>query len=263
MPVGGQIKPKTRTVLFGVKLSKQATRLLADVENQFKKHVREEWLDPYDEEWGGKSLVDEDGTPVIRLNPIHGKSNDVIIHELFHFKLRAVGYPTLLWKFPPSWNTETNRNALTQLAMQLHDPVLHYIFYPQIRGMGLDPFIQRTPAERALKDKEFLARMDTGAVALFYFKIRLETGREEPLLRRLESAFEGTPNSAGVELGKRLSRLVVDANPKTPEDDARTFVSCLNVFYEGRFHFKQHPFTTRQLGNFTERIAVIEIGPAG
>lgn len=257
--VQAQATRKTRSVLFGVRLTKQAKVLLREVEGFFDKQVREEWLDEKDPERGGSSFVDTDGIPVIRVNRMHGRTMDVIIHELFHFKLRARGHPNLLFLYPKDWDTESNRAAVDQLRMQLRDPILHFIFFPQIRALHLDPFIFRKPAEEALRNEAFLQKMDVGAVALFYFKIRLELARPNAMLGRIEMAFARKHNHPGIELGKTLSDIVLQSNPQSPEAEITTFVECLNTFYRGRFRFRERPWTDRKLGKYTEKIAPIEI----
>lgn len=76
---------KPRDVLFGVHLSREARSLLGDVERLFGMQVREEWLEETDG-MDGKSKVGDDGTPIIRIDPAHGRTLDVIVHELYHLE---------------------------------------------------------------------------------------------------------------------------------------------------------------------------------
>jgi len=106
--------------LFGVQLPDKVSAILAEVEQLFGNSVREEWLSP-DHPMSGNSTVAEDGTPIIQINPGHGRTQDVILHELYHFKLRNSGYPVLLWLFPTEMNTDAHIAAFKQLSQQLYD----------------------------------------------------------------------------------------------------------------------------------------------
>lgn len=261
--LNAQEKHKPRNVIFGVSLCRDAKSLLAEVEHIFGKQVREEWLDEKDP-MSGKSNVGNDGTPIIWINPVHGRKIDVIVHELYHFKLRDQGYPVLLWLIPKYMDTEANRAAFHQLNEQLHDPILHYIFYNEVRAWGINPgetFEKRT--KQALKDNtlaDTFTNMDKEAIGLYYFKIRLEVNDPE-LFQLLIKLLERKQKKQGIQFGKKLTQIVINANPQSPEADIQALVDCLNALYEGKWRFKQHPLTSRQLGNHTQQVAQIEVVP--
>jgi hypothetical protein len=253
----------TRSV-FGVRLNAKTSSLLTEVEQLYGKPIREEWL-AADHPMSGNSKVADDGTPIIYINPSHGRKLDVIIvHELYHFKLRSRGYPVVLWLFPEYLDIEANRASFEQLRQQLYDPILHYVFYREVRSsFDINPgetFEQRT--RKAFDDKSLASMfksMNRGAVALYYFKIRLElvdTELSRQLLALLEHATNG---GEGLQLGERLVRIVRQANSASPTEVINVLVACLNVFYEGQFRFEQHPWTVRQLGQHTQQVAPIEL----
>ncbi len=262
-PACGQKKDDKGRVLFGVSLNGHAASLLEEVERLFSARIREEWLD--DPNWmSGKSMVSEDGTPTIQVNRDNGKTLDVIVHELYHLKLKGQGYPAVDWRYPQAMDTDANRAAFAQLAEQVHDPIEHYMFYDAIRAWGINPgeaFEKRT--YKILEDGSLpatFARMDRGAVALYYFKIRLEV-RDAVLVRRIEESLKSAGKHSGIEFGEQLSEIVSKASPKSPEEEIAAMVDCLNVFYLGKFQFRQLPWTTRQLGDHTQRVAQIELVP--
>ena len=259
--LNAQEKRKPMHVLFGIQLNDEAKSLLAKVEELFGKQVREEWLDEKDP-MSGKSNVGDDGTPIIWINPAHGRKVDVIVHELYHFILRDQGYPVLKWLIPNYMNIETNRAALHQLAEQLHDPILHYIFYSEVRAWGINPgetFEKRT--KQSLKDNtlaNIFTNMDKEAIGLYYYKIRLEVN-DPALFHRLVALLERKQKQPGIEFGKQLTQIVINANPQSPEADIQALVDCLNILYEGKFRFEQHPWAYRQLGKHTQQVAPIEM----
>jgi hypothetical protein len=162
-------------------------------------------------------------------------------------------------------DTEGNRASFDQLRQQLYDPILHYVFYPEVRAsFGINPgetFEQRT--RKALGDTSLasiFASIDRGAVALYYFKIGLELADTE-LLRRLLVLLERDRKHEGIEFGERLVRIVRQANPVSPTDAINALVACLNEFHQGKFRFEQRPWTSRQLGQHTQQVAQIELKP--
>jgi hypothetical protein len=44
------------------------------------------------------------------------KALDVIVHELYHLKLKADGYTAVLWLFPKEMDLPANHKAFAQLA---------------------------------------------------------------------------------------------------------------------------------------------------
>jgi hypothetical protein len=216
-----------------------------------------------DHPMSGNSKVGDDGAPTIYINPRDGQKLDVILHELYHFKLRTRGYPVVQWLFPAYMDTEANRASFEQLRQQLYDPILHYVFYPEVRAsFGINPgetFEQRTL--KILDDQSLVSRcasMDRGAVALYYFKFRLEVADEE-ISRRVLALLERVSSREGILLGKRLERTVRQVNQRSPTNAITSLVDCLNIFYEGQFRFEQHQWSSRRLGEHIEQIAPIEL----
>jgi hypothetical protein len=87
-----------------MKLNRFAQSLLDDVERGFGRSVREEQLLSTDTRLGA-SRLDEDGTPVVLVNP-NLINLDVVVHELFHLKLKLHGYPVISWTYPESMDTK-------------------------------------------------------------------------------------------------------------------------------------------------------------
>jgi len=262
--LNAQEEDKFMHVLFGLPFNNcEVKSLLVEVEQKFGKQVREEWLDEKDP-MSGKSNVGDDGTPIIWINPAHGRKIDVIVHELYHFKLRDQGYPVLKWLIPNYMNNDTNRAAFHQLAEQLHDPILHYIFYSKVRAWGINPgetFEKRT--KQSLKDNTLsntFTNMDKEAIGLYYFKVRLEVN-DPVLFQELIELLEHKQKQSGIDFGKKLTQIVINANPRSPEANIQALMNCLNTLYEGKFSFKQHPWTSRELGKHTQHVAQIEVVP--
>ena len=125
----------------------------------------------------GKSKLAADGAPTVLIQPDHGKTPDVIVHELYHLKLKANGYPAILWLFPKDMDVPANHKAFAQLEEQVHDPIEHHLFYDTIRAWGINPGqafeIRTAKMLNEGKPNKTFAGMDRGAIALYYFKVRL------------------------------------------------------------------------------------------
>src|SRR5258708_36703695 len=82
-----QMKDEPGRALFGISLSGQPASLLDEVEHLFNRRIREDWLDDPNG-MSGKSVVGPDGIPTIYVQREHGRAPDVIVHELYHLKLK-------------------------------------------------------------------------------------------------------------------------------------------------------------------------------
>ncbi len=249
--------------LFGVTLTGPAALLLEGVEKSFSGPVREEWLDD-PAGMSGKSKVSPNGAPTVFVQRDHGRTLDVIAHELYHLKLKAEGYPAILWLFPKEMDVPANHAAFALLAAQVHDPIEHHFFYGTIRSWGINPgqaFETRTA--QMLSDgslQSTFAKMDRGAVALYWFKIRLEV-EEGALRKRIRGALMEAGKEDGISFGETLTELVLNANPNSAQAEIATMVAVLHACYEGRFRFREQTWVTQQLGSFTQQIATIELVP--
>jgi hypothetical protein len=255
-----QAKNGTARALFDIPIKGEAASLLREVERLFNTQVREEWLDE-SAGMSGKSKVSDDGVPTIQLRR-DDASLDVIVHELYHMKLKGEGYPAVMWLYPKPMDTDANRAAFAQRAEQVHDPIEHHMFYGTVRAWGINPgrsFEKQTLAK--LQDGSLpatFATMDRGAVGLYYFKVRLEVGDAE-LFNQIVESLTRAGKQPGMDLGERLSQIVLKANPKTPESEIGVMLDCLNSFYEGKFQFRQSAWITRLLGKHAQQVAPIEV----
>ena len=104
------------------------------------------------------------------------------------------------------------------------------------------------------------ATMDRGAVALYWFTIRLEV-EEGALRKRIMGALTEAGKQDGMAFGETLTQIVMKANPSSAKAEIETMVAVLNTFYEGKFRFREQTWVTQQLGSFTQQAATIELVP--
>src|SRR5260370_26916202 len=83
IPPAFQSHAQSGTQFFGVEPNPAAEDLLHTVEKEYGKPI-DAIVDSEMTDDAGGSTVSEDGTPTIKLNPISGINEMVIVHELMH-----------------------------------------------------------------------------------------------------------------------------------------------------------------------------------
>ncbi len=117
---------------FGLELSPQTLKLWNEVEEYYGKAIQERTLD-FTKSGYGQSGIDADGTPWISLSP-PGRSEEKVIHELMHLKLKSLGFPAVYFVSP-----NVSPEFLGWATLTIKDSIEHWIFYPAIRKMGFKP----------------------------------------------------------------------------------------------------------------------------
>jgi hypothetical protein len=161
----------TRRDLFGITLSSSATKLLNQVENLYKNPVYEKLGKDLSTDTSGFADTDKDGTPIITINPQIGRTEENIVHELFHLKMQAQGYPLFDFDAPPQV-MQKNRAYFDEMRQKIYDPLTHRIFFPEMRRMGLDPDAHIRAQYR--ENRKSSEKPSEDFLALYYFRLALE-----------------------------------------------------------------------------------------
>jgi hypothetical protein len=134
--------------LCEVELSSGGLKLLSEVEQTFKKQVRDQWLKDLDRPVAG--LIAPDGTPTIRCHqPRRDLNEERIVHELSRLKLRAGGFPTIEFN-------GIERNLSRWIEGDIYDSIQHWITYPYLRQLGYSPDAARkSEVKRAIAENRF------------------------------------------------------------------------------------------------------------
>lgn len=238
---------------YKVKLRPSAKALLKAVEKAFKKEicVVEEKNWPIGQQ--GETCITEDGTPVIRINHLTDDRERTIVHELFHLKFRANGYVDLQYYFP---DLQINDEILLSLDKTFLQTVEHYMFFPDIRKMGIDPTAHYKTAIKAgdYKNKDITNKRD---MVYYYYNAKLLVN-DNLIIRRLTSWYKSNGLSDELVMAEQLIALVKEVNPKTPEEEVLTYVKVLNAVGETA-KFELSKYSDVMLGSFKSRRAVILI----
>jgi hypothetical protein len=250
--------------MFGIELSAPAEELLRDVESAYGKPVSEIEENTWEPSRYGQSIVKPDGTPTITINSSTGRTEATIVHELLHLKLRAEGFPILGYEFPADTNTTANKEYMIWIGAHLRDPIQHWIFYPRMQDLGVDPDMElRIEFEAALERGYFLnlnAATKSVALTLYYLKAALQLN-DPKMLNRIVRWYKKRDWKKPLSLGEQLVQVVLDSNPQTPREEIAVFLRCLNLLQKGAAKFELSDWNTQTLGTFDQSIAIIKISP--
>ena len=218
--------------LCGIELSPPSLALFHDVEGRLGKSIRcETHL-----EFGilGASDVAADGTPEIILDTYAGKTEENLVHELFHLQLHAKGFPQhfqVSVKSPRTRNTE----LVQQVAEQLASLIEHRLFYPQMWRMGLDPTLQyRKGLEALLSQDKLYGAPVSSKRSLTYAEVALLI-HDPALTRRVEEWYLRRGWSDQLNRGKRLTHYLMTFNPDTPEKKRTAVGAGLAIVFGRNF----------------------------
>jgi hypothetical protein len=231
-----QVRGASPATLCGIELSPSSLALFRDVESRLGKTVRcETHL-----EFGilGASDVAADGTPEIVLDAYQGKTEENLVHELFHLQLRAKGFPQ---RFQVSASRKTNKQLVQQVAEQLGSLIEHRLFYPQMRGMGLDPTLQyREGLEALLSEDKLYGPPASAKRAVTYAEVSLLI-QDPKITRRVEAWYARHGWTDQLSRGRRLVRYLSTFNPDTPEKKRTAVGAGLAIVFGHNFDLTWFP----------------------
>lgn len=248
----------------GINVAAQSFQLFKEVESLYGKPVRVEQVQYNDQNFGGESTVLDDGTPGIKINIKGLEKETVLVHELFHLKLRFEGFPAMY--VPASKpNIKLDQKSLLfvkNFFKDVNDVMLHSIIFPEMRKIRLNPsssfntFLQLAMEKGDVdKTREFVPR------TFLYYTALVECD-DAGLISRLEDRFRKNRWEDSITEGRRLVQLMKAAPSGTPQDLINSSVSLMNELMKGRgnFRFVQWGQETRK-GKLSERAAVILVEP--
>jgi hypothetical protein len=219
-----------RRTLFGIRLRPKVSVLLTEVEKFYGKQVSEERFKGDDPSYTAESWVTKDGTPLIRISENTQPAEEIIAHELLHFKLQTEGFPgPVHWIVQNDLAGEDTQAFLAKLNHAILQEILHKIFYPEMREMSFEP----EDHDRVLIQKIMRGQAPPPApiadnLATFYFKFTLNL-RDEELLTTINRWYEHSGWVDALKKGQQLRMIVVASNPSTPDEVVASFLRCASL----------------------------------
>lgn len=215
--------------LFGVALRPSTIGMLTDVETFFGKAVQEARSDALTSSFAQTRVLD-DGTPVITISSSESPSEEFIAHELFHLRLYTLGVPEIEWFGGPEVEAKFTKEVVALVMRHIRDPIQHHLFYPVLRGQGLNPegpFNQKLVELLDANEPDPWPGVDESYRAIMYFHAYLECN-DETLRARVDQYFRARGWSAAADRGRKWAEAVQQAKATGPETEVNLFANCAN-----------------------------------
>lgn len=225
--------------LFGVSLRPFVLELLTAVEKNFGRQISEEEKTDWPKDKFGEAYVTPDGRPVIQINAFTGRTEENIVHELFHLKLSAEGWGQEV-KFRGSMTLpEEDLGFLKRAGGLLFAPLTHLIFYPEMRRMGLDPSAEINADLRQKFQGKGYGNLEstTDKYRALYYLIAATESDDPELLHELSQLYE-RKWSDSLKTGRRLIELINRSEPRKQDEVAKVFAQCMTVLFEATTQFE-------------------------
>jgi len=242
----------SHTLLFGVFLGPETSKLWHEVEARYGRSVRTE-RPPELDEANADAVVTDDGTPVIRIRESVAPTEVRIAHELLHLQMVSEGFAySIEPRFSPGSITPENLALFRRTAEVVHNGVLHWMFYPKLRSMGMNPseefggqlaetFFIKTAAAEAMTEKD---------LALNFFKASVEIDDPE-IPGRLAAHYVASGWEKPLDTGRAMAESVTNGRPDSPQREVDVFLACMNRL------FKETAFSV--LGQRTQPRGAIQV----
>jgi hypothetical protein len=260
-----QVEPGLGRNMFGIPLRPEARKLWLEIEDHYKREVREELTSDLGYSYyAGLASVDPDGTPAVKLRNDDRPTEERIVHELYHLKLYADGYPVIRIEYPPRRPTEKQQARIRFLISEVYNTIEHWMFYPEMRKMGLVPDGSvRSTAELILEgdDQEDTPGVTRGdMLALDYFEAALLLD-DTQLFARLENQYNVKRWTEALQKGRDMAGIVSSSSPSTPEGAVRTLMRCLEILDRSGNGYELTRWETEKRGSHTLRRIYIKVAP--
>lgn len=217
-------RPPSEVVFLDVKLSAAAVSLLREVETIYGKAVVGEKTSLPGDSWAS-SRIDDDGTPRVRVAPPGEGDEGIIVHELFHLKLRSRGAPVFYWL---SDGGEPALDALLAMQAQLYDAIQHRAFAPEMRKLGFEPSARlRASLRKMIAVRAFNGSAGDFDRALVFARTFLEFGPGVELTS-LARWYREEGWGRTLELGERLVQVLTPLSTDS-KDHVSQFLAGLRV----------------------------------
>ncbi len=249
--------------MFEITLSPPAQQLREEVEKLYGVPIKETVVNLVGS-LGDESVL-PDGTPEIRIDDKTGRSEQNIVHELFHLKLRKQGFAEFSFRFPPGHQLDDNTIRWAHWNNSIvRNPLQHRKFYPLMREMSIEPDIGLKMGFEELVEKgdyDGVIPQNAFSVHTGHFLRALLESKDEGFLRSFEDWFNSQGWDTSIKLARELHELVEQKDPQEAEEEIQTFVELLNRIYEDTASFKIVRWWDDQRGSHNQRMVEISVQP--
>jgi hypothetical protein len=247
----------SHTEPFGVVLGLEAEKLWHEVEAGYGRSVRTER--PRELEANAEAVVRDDGTPVIRIRESVAPTEVRIAHELLHLQMVSEGFA---YSIEPRFNagsvTPENLALFRRTAEVVHNGVLHWMFYPKLRSMGMNPSEEFSGQ---LTETFFVraATLTEQDLALDFFKASVEIDNPE-IPERLAANYLARGWQGPLDTGRAMAELVTTSRPDSPQRELDVFLACMNRLFKETAAFSVLGQTTQPRGAIQIFTVTVSVG---
>jgi hypothetical protein len=251
---------ESNTEPFGVFLGLETAKLWHEVEAEYGRPVRTER--PTELEVNAEAVVTDNGTPVIRIRESVVPTEVRIAHELLHLQMVSEGFAySIEPRFSSGSVTPENLALFRRTAEVVHNGVLHWMFYPKLRSMGMNPseefggqlaetFFIRAAAADAMTEQD---------LALNFFKASVEI--DDPEIReRLAAQYLASGWQGPLDTGRAMADLVTGGRPDSPQREVDVFLACMNRLFKETVAFSVLGQTTQPRGAIQVFTVTVSVG---
>jgi hypothetical protein len=245
-------QPESRMELFGVFLGLETADLWHEVEARYGRSVRTE-RPPELDGASAEAVVTDDGTPVIRIPESVAPTEVRIAHELLHLQMVSEGFAySIEPRFSSGSVTAENLALFRRTAEVVHNGVLHWMFYPKLRSMGMNPSeeLGGQLAETFFIGADAAGVMSEQDLALNFFKASVEIDDPE-VPKRLAAFYVARGWQRPLDTGRTMAESVINGRPDSPQRELDVFLACMNRL------FKEAEFSV--LGQTTQQRGAIQV----
>ena len=253
-------REESYTEPFGVFLGLQTAKLWHEVEARYGRSVRTER--PPELAANAEAVVTDDGTPVIRIRESVAPTEVRIAHELLHLLMVSEGFAySIEPRFSLGSVTPENLALFRRTAEVVHNGVLHWMFYPKLRSMSMNPseefggqlaetFFIRAAAADAMTERD---------LALNFFKASVEIGDPE-IQERLAAHYLARGWHRPLDTGRAMAESVTAGKPDSPQREVDVFLACMNELFKETAAFSIHGQTSQPRGAIQVFRVTVSVG---
>jgi hypothetical protein len=250
----------SHTPPFGVFLGVETTSLWHEVEATYGRSVRTER--PTELGANAEAVVTDDGTPVIRIRASSAPTEVRIGHELLHLQMVSQGFAySIEPRFPAGSVTSENLALFGRSAEVVHNGVLHWMLYPKLRSMGLNPseefggqlaetFFIKAAAADAMTEQD---------LALNFFKASVEIDDPE-VAQHLAARYVASGWQRPLDTGREMAEFVTNGKPDSPQRELDVFLACMNRLFKDDAAFSVLAQTSQHRGAIQVLMVTVSVG---
>ena len=241
-------------------LGLETAKVWHEVEARYGRSVRTER--PKELEVNAEAVVADDGTPVIRIRQSLVPTEVRIAHELLHLQMVTEGFAySIEPRFSSGSVTPENLALFRRTAEVVHNGVLHWMFYPKLRSMGMNPSEEFSGQ---LADAFFIRAASAEAMtetdlALNFFKASVEIDDAE-IPERLAAHYLASGWQGPLDIGRAMAEPVTTSRPDSPQREVDVFLACMNRLFKESVAFSVLGHTTQRRGAIQVITVTVSVG---